>query len=373
MADKRDYYEILGLPRGASNEEIRQAYRRLAKEHHPDLNKTPGAEERFKEINEAYAVLSDSEKRAQYDRFGHAGLKGMPFDFDIGFGLGDLFEEFFGFGRSAGRRRQAPRRGLDLRYDVTLDFQEAIFGVEREIEFSRHEVCSACQGSGSEPGTTPQRCTDCNGSGQVRQVRQTILGSMVNVTTCPTCGGRGETVSTPCRTCAGRGLEEKTVMRTVPIPAGVDEGTRIRLSGEGEPGANGGPTGDLYLVIHVKPHRYFRRRKDDILLDLEINVAQAALGARVSIPTLEGETTISIPAGTQTGKVIRVGGKGVPRLRRNGRGDQLVLINVAIPRKLNAEQRELFEKLAETMGTEVHPQEMSFVDRLKDLLGGLLD
>jgi len=333
MGSKRDYYEVLGLEREASADDIRRAYRRLAKQFHPDINKDEGAEEKFKEINEAYAVLSDEERRAAYNRFGHAGLEGMPMDFD--FGLNDI--------------------------------------VEQEIEISRKETCSVCSGSGAEPGTSPVRCETCNGSGEVRQVRQTFLGSMVNVSTCPTCGGRGETINTPCHQCNGQGLERLTVKRTIPVPAGVDDGTQIRLAGEGEPGINGGPRGDLYIVIHVKPHRYFRRRKDDILLDLGINVAQAALGANVTIPTLDGEEQLEIPPGTQSGRVLTLKHRGVPRLRRNGRGDQMVIISVEIPRSLSEEQRNLFEKLAETMGTEVLLQERSFVDRLKDLLGGLID
>jgi molecular chaperone DnaJ len=371
MADKRDYYEALGVGRGASPEELKGAYRRLAKQYHPDVNKDPGAEERFKEINEAYAVLSDSQRRAAYDRFGHAGLKDIPTDF--GFGFSDIFEEFFGFGFGGGRSRRAPRRGPDLRYDLTLEFEEAVFGVERPLQFSRQDICSVCRGSGAEPGTAPSRCPSCQGSGEVRQVRQTFLGSMVNVTTCPTCGGRGEVVNSPCRNCGGSGVERREVNRSVEIPPGVDNGTQIRISGEGEPGANNGPRGDLYVVIRVKPHRYFRRKQDDILLDLAINVAQATLGAQVKVPTLEGQEELRIPPGTQSGKVIRLKSKGVPRLRRNGRGDQLVILSVDIPRNLTKEQRELFERLAQTMGSEALPQERSLLDALKDMLGNLID
>ena len=371
MTDKRDYYEVLGINRGASPDEIRRAYRNLAKEFHPDVNKSPEAEGKFKEINEAYAVLSDQERRAAYDRYGHAGLKGMPIDFNFDFPFSDLFEEFFGFGMGGRRRRHTPRRGTDLRYDVRLEFEEAVFGLDKEIEFERLEVCSVCDGSGAEPGTTPIRCSTCNGTGEVRQARQTFLGSLVNVSTCPTCGGRGETITTPCQNCKGNGLEQKRIQKVVPIPAGVDEGTQIRLAGEGEPGINGGPKGDLYIVIHVKSHRYFRRRNNDILLDLAINVAQATLGAEVNVPTVDGDEKIKIQPGSQPGKMIRLKGKGVPHLRRNGRGDQLVILSVEVPRSLTSEQRELFEKLAETMGTEALPQEMSLIDRLKELIGGL--
>ena len=371
MADKRDYYKVLDVSRDASSDDIRGAYRKLAKQYHPDVNTESGAGERFKEINEAYAVLSDEERRAAYDRFGHAGLEGMQFDFDFGFG--DIFEQFFGFGMGGRSTRRAPRRGQNLRYDLTLNFEEAVFGVEKEIEFSRQETCSSCQGSRAEPGTTPIRCSTCNGSGEVRQVRQTILGSMVNVGTCPSCGGLGETIQTPCKTCNGHGLVREHIQRVIQVPAGVDDGTQIRIASEGEPGLNGGPSGDLFVVIHVKAHRYFRRRGNDILLDLGINIAQATLGAQVGIPTLDGEDTITIPPGTQPGKVLRLKGKGVPRLRRNGRGDQLVIVSVDIPRSLTDEQRSLLEQLAETLGTEVHPHERGFLDTLKDFLGGLVD
>ena len=371
MAEKRDYSESLRVGRGASPEELKGAYRRLAKQYHPDVNKDPGAEERFKEINEAYAVLSDVQRRAAYDRFGHAGLKDIPTDF--GFGFSEIFEEFFGFGFGGGRSRRAPRRGADLRYDLTLEFEEAIFGAEKQLEFGRQDVCSVCHGTGAEPGTAPTRCSTCQGSGEVRQVRQTFLGSMVNVTTCPNCGGRGETVTSPCRGCSGTGVERRQVSRSVEIPPGVDNGTQIRIGGEGEPGANNGPRGDLYVVIRAKAHRYFRRRQEDILLDLSINVAQATLGAQVKVPTLDGDDELRVPPGTQSGKVMRLKGKGVPRLRRNGRGDQLVILSVDIPRNLTKEQRELFEQLAGTMGTEALPQERSLLDALKDMLGNLID
>jgi molecular chaperone DnaJ len=366
---QRDYYEILGLSRGASADDIRRAYRSKAKELHPDVNNSPDAEDRFKEVNEAYAVLSDEERKAAYDRYGHAGLKGMPMDF----GFEDIFEQFFGFGTSRRRHRQGPRRGADLRYDLTLEFEEAVFGVDRQIEFNRLERCSVCDGSGAEPGTSPIRCSQCGGSGEVRQVRQTFLGQMVNVSTCPTCGGKGEVVESPCRNCQGRGLERKTVQREVPIPAGVGDGTQIRISAEGEPGTNGGPNGDLYVVVHVQPHKFFQRRGDDIVLDLAVNVAQAALGTEIEVPSVDGNEALTIPPGTQSGKVLRMKGKGVPHLRRDGRGDQLVVITVEIPRSLSPEQKALLSDLADTLGTEIKIQERGFLDRVKDLLGGLAD
>lgn len=367
MASKRDYYKILELNQDASSEAIRQAYRRLAKQYHPDINNEPGAEDRFKEINEAYAVLSDGERRAAYNRFGHAGLEGMQFDFD--FGINEIFEQFFGFGIGGRRRRRAPRRGANLRYDLTLTFEEAVFGADKEIKFSRHEICTRCDGSGSEPGTSPTRCQTCQGTGQVKQ--GSIFGTMVR--TCPSCGGVGETISTPCNTCGGRGFERREAKNVIHVPAGVDDGTQIRIAGEGEAGINRGPPGDLYVVAHVKPHRYFRRRNQDIVIDLGINIAQATLGAEVTIPTLYGEESISIPAGTQPGKVIRLRNKGVTRLKQNGRGDQLIILSVEIPRSLSDEQRTLLEQLASTMDTEVHPQERGFLDTIKDLLGGLVD
>jgi len=370
---KRDYYEVLGVPKGASNDEIKAAFRRLARQYHPDVNKDDGAEEKFKEINEAYGVLSDADKRARYDRFGHAGLGdmgGMP-DFAT-MDFGDIFEEILGgFGFSTGRRsRNAPRRGRDLQMAVTLTFEEAVFGVEKEVEFQRDETCSTCGGSGAEPGTSPTRCSTCNGQGEVRQVRQTFLGQMVQTATCPTCNGRGETISSPCKTCRGTGLERKTVKKKVQIPAGVDKGTQIRLAGEGQPGVNGGPHGSLYLMLDVKPHKFFQRRENDIFLNLDINVAQATLGAEIEVPTLEGDEKLKIPAGTQPGKVFMLRNKGVPYVRRNGRGDQKVIVNVAIPEKLTKEQRELFEQLAESLGTTVKPQEKGFLDWLNEAFGG---
>ncbi|HEY61093.1 MAG: molecular chaperone DnaJ [Anaerolineales bacterium] len=373
---QRDYYEVLGVSRSATKDDIKTAFRRLARKYHPDVSKDADAEERFKEINEAYAVLSDEQKRAAYDRFGHAGVQGMggvpdwtTMDFsDI---FGDLFGfGGFGFGRQSQRSRNAPRRGADLQYRLTLDFEEAIFGVEKEIEITRDEVCEICHGTGAKPGTSPKTCPTCNGRGEVRQTRQTILGSMVQVTTCPTCGGKGKVVDTPCSACGGRGYVRKTRRKVVSIPAGVDTGTQIRLAGEGEPGVNGGPPGNLYVVIQVRSHKYFRRRNNDILLDLNINIAQATLGAEVKVPTVDGDAILTIPRGTQPGKVLRMRGKGVPYLRNNGRGDQLVIVNVNIPKSLNAEQRELFEKLAKSLGSEVLPQERSFLEHLKDFLGG---
>lgn len=371
---KRDYYEVLGVERGANADDIRKSYRKLARQFHPDVNKSSGAEAKFKEVNEAYEVLSDENKRAAYDRFGHAGVDGTTgtggFTGDFGgFGnITDIFEEFFGFGGQRAGSRRTPRRGADLRYDMSISFEEAAFGVEREIEVARFETCTRCNGRGAEPGTTPIRCNTCNGTGEVRRVQQSILGSFVNVTTCPTCRGEGETISIPCSQCRGQKRVRVVRRLTVKVPPGVDSGTQIRLANEGELGEYGGPVGNLYVVLDVKPHQYFRRREDDIVLEVQVNVAQAALGDEIVVPTLDGDEKILIPAGTQTGRVVPIKGKGIPHLRRPGRGDQLVVVQVSVPAQLTAEQRELFAKLAKTLGKEVIPQsEKGFIDKLKDL------
>ena len=344
MADKRDYYEVLGVNRNASKDELKKAYRRLARQYHPDVNKEPGAGEKFKEINEAYEVLSDDNMRARYDRFGHAGMEGMGGfpggGFEGGFGsVADIFEEFFGGAFSGGGRRQrrGPKRGADLRYDLRISFEEAVFGVEKDIEVERPAMCPACDGSGAEPGSTPKRCPTCEGSGEVRRVQQSLLGSFVNVTTCPNCRGSGEVIETPCSTCHGHKLIQETRTLTVKVPPGVDNDTQIRLSGEGSPGVDGGPPGNLYVIIRVAKHKFFERRGDDIWIDLEINVAQAALGDEVKVPTINGETTLNIPPGTESGKVFKLKHHGVPKLDRSGRGadlgrgDQHVLVHVGIP------------------------------------------
>lgn len=376
---KRDYYEVLGVARSASKDDIKSAFRNLARKYHPDVNDNPDAEERFKEINEAYGVLSDDDKRAAYDRFGHQGVKGangggMGFDPSDFPDFADIFGEMFGFGGFPGQgrrtRRNAPRRGGDLQYQVTLDFKDAVFGTEKEIQVTRDETCETCQGSGAKPGTDVDTCSECGGRGEVRRTRQTLLGSMVQVTTCPVCNGQGKTISTPCPTCRGSGRERKTTRKKVTIPGGVDTGTRIRLAGEGQPGENNGPPGDLYLIIKVRPHKFFRRQNTNILLDLNVNIAQAVLGAEVKVPTVDGKVILKIPPGTQPGKIIRMRGKGVPHLRSNQRGDQLVIVNVSIPERLDEEERELFEQLAEKMDSEVLPQERGFFDRLKTVLGG---
>ena len=369
MATKRDYYEVLGLSRNASVDDIKKTYRKLAFQYHPDRNPDNGAAERFKEIKEAYEVLSDSDKRARYDQFGHAGVDGNFAGmggmggfggFNSGFPFGDIFETFFGAGTGAGTssaRRRAPQRGTDLRFDLTIDFDQAIFGVEKELEIPRLEVCHVCSGSAAEPGTQPVRCSRCNGTGEIRRVQQSILGQFVNVTVCSTCRGEGTVISTPCHNCHGQGRERVTRRIRVQIPAGVDDGTQIRLTGEGEPGANNGPRGNLYVVVSVKAHRYFRREGNDIVIDLPINLSQAALGTEVEVPTVDGPSPLKIPPGTQPGRVLRMRGKGVPYLQDRGRGDQLVRISVQVPTNLTDKQRKLLKDLGETLGKTVTPQE----------------
>jgi len=372
---KRDYYEVLGVDTRASQEEIKKAYRQLALQFHPDRN--PGnkeAEEKFKEAAEAYEVLRDSQKRDLYDQFGHAGLEGTGF---TGFGgfedifsaFGDIFEDLFGFGGMRTAARRAPQRGADLRYNLTLTFEEAAFGCEKEIEVTKLDVCPVCRGSGAEPGTEPMRCPQCNGTGEVRRARQSVFGSFVNVTTCGRCGGEGEVVSTPCGECRGQKRVRATKKIAIDIPPGVDNGTQIRLSDEGEPGLRGGIAGNLYVVISVRKHPYFKRQNSHVFLELPINVAQAALGDEIEVPTLDGSEKLVIPAGTQTGETFRLRSKGVPYLRGEGRGDQLVTVYVVTPKKLTPEQRQLFEELGNTLGKEVIPQgEKGFFDRLKDVL-----
>lgn len=374
MSSKRDYYEVLGVERSATPEEIKKSYRSLARQYHPDVSKEEDAESRFKEINQAYEVLSDSSKRLTYDRFGRVGPGAGGIGFDFGFrDPFEIFEEVFGGGfgfRTSTSRRSRPRRGADLRYDLRLTFEEAVFGCDKELEIARHEVCPTCGGSGAEPGTSPVRCSECNGTGQVRRVQRSILGSFVSVTTCPTCQGEGETIPIPCSECGGEKHVYVTRKRSVTIPPGVDNGTQIRVTSEGELGSYGGPPGNLYVVLDVEPHPIFQRRADDVVIELQINIAQAALGAEVSVPTLEGETGVTIEPGTQSGAVVRLRGQGIPRLRRNGRGDELVIVRVATPKKLTRAQKQLFKQLGETLGPEtIWEEKQSFLDEVREFFG----
>lgn len=368
MATKRDYYEVLGVARNASQEEVKKAFRRLAMQYHPDRNKEAGAEERFKETSEAYEVLSDPQRRAAYDRFGHDGAQafaGSPFQgFDFG-GFGDVFDAFFA--GSARHHRRQPQRGTDLRTRLALAFEEAVFGCEKEIEVVRREVCSHCDGSGSKPGTQPSRCSVCNGNGEVRRVQRSFFGQFVNVSTCPQCHGEGEVIVSPCDGCRGSGLERRQRRLLVKIPAGVEGGAQLRLAGEGDAGGHGGGPGDLYVALEVEPHPYFQRDGDDVLYQLEVNVAQAALGSEMEVPTLDGPYLLRIPPGTQSGHVFTLKGRGVPHLRGQGRGDQLVAARVAVPTRLNNYQRRLLRELAHSLGTPVE-DDKGLLDKIKDSL-----
>ena len=372
---KRDYYDVLGVPRGATEEDIRKAFRKMALEYHPDRNKSDDATEKFKEINEAYQVLSDAKKRAAYDQFGHAGVSGnggRGFEgFDNFGGFGDIFDAFFGGGPTTARAN-APRRGSDRETVVDLSFDEAVFGVDREIEVRRVEVCRECRGGRSAPGSTPVTCVNCNGAGRIRRSQQGIFGHFSQVTTCGSCRGEGKVISDPCPNCRGSGREERRRKLEVSVPAGVDSGTQIRLSGEADHGSNGGRPGDLYVSLRVSPHEFFERDGNDILYTMRVNVAQAALGADLKAPTLEDDDglQVSIPAGMQSGEVLRYKGKGVPHLRRNRRGDQLVQVIVETPRSLDDDQVRLFQELALSFGVDAPERDKGWLRKIKDSLAG---
>jgi molecular chaperone DnaJ len=366
---KRDYYEVLGVPRNASDQEIKSAYRKLALKFHPDRN--PGdkeAEERFKEAAEAYSVLQDSETRRRYDAYGHAGLGGGTVGFDptIFADFGDILGDFFGFGDVFGRRRGGPRRGADLRYDLELGFEEAVFGTETHIQIPRAETCPSCGGSGSAAGTEPATCPSCGGRGQL-----TFQQGFFSVArTCGRCRGTGRIVTSPCKECRGEGHVPMERKLQIKIPPGVDSGSQLRISGEGEAGATGGPSGDLYVVLRVADHPFFRRDGTALFCEVPITVAQAALGAVVEVPTLDGATKVTVPAGTQTGTTFRLRGHGVPHLGSKGRGDLHVTVRVAIPTRLSAEQRRLFEALAKTLPVpDLKGSDRSILEKMKDILG----
>lgn len=374
MAVKRDYYDVLGVARDADDAEIKRAFRRLAQQHHPDVDKGDGAEGRFKELNEAYRVLSDRQRRSAYDMFGHAGVEGAAAGFE-GFGggfgpFGDIFDAFFGGAPAGARRRTRVVAGADLRYDLTVDFAEAVFGVTQEITFPTLVTCTRCEGAGGEPGTEPETCPECGGSGEKRRVAQTILGQMVNIVACPRCRGEGSVITSLCGICNGDGRtrEERTV--AVSIPAGIDHGQRIALEGEGEAGPRGGPNGDLYVAVSVREHPELVRRGTELYHELPVTFAQAALGASVTVPTVEGAEEVEIPPGSQSGHEIRLRGKGVPRLRGAGRGDQHVIVRLVVPTKLGKRERELLTELGEVSGPAVIPKGGgSLLDRLRDVFG----
>lgn len=378
---KRDYYEVLGVSKTATQDELKKAYRKLARKYHPDLNKdNEEAAEKFKECNEAYSVLSDDQKRAQYDQFGHAAFEnggmggGGGFGGAGGFGgfggsgMEDIFDMFFGGqgGRGGSRAKTGPQRGADLRFDLEITFEEAAFGLEKEINLYRDETCDHCHGEGAEPGSKVESCPECNGTGYVRFTQNTMFGQMVNERPCSRCKGEGKIISEPCKECRGKGTVKRNKKLKVKIPAGVDNGSRLRVSGEGEAGAKGGPNGDLYVYLYVKPHKFFERDGTTVLCEVPINIVQATLGADIKVPTLDGQVTMKVPEGTQPGKVLRLKGKGIPSLRGGNRGDQLVRIKVVVPTKLSDKQKDALRKFADISKDNINPEEKSFMDKVKD-------
>jgi molecular chaperone DnaJ len=361
-----EYYEVLGVSKNGTEEDIRKAFRKKAMEYHPDRNKSPDAEEKFKEINEAYQVLSNGEKRAQYDRFGHAGVGSnggfdRPFEgFDVFGGFGDIFDSFFG--DISGRRGRGAQRGGDIQHRVVLTFEESVFGAERQVEVNRLERCQRCSGAGNEPGTPLNTCQTCRGAGQVRRAQRSIFGQFTQVSVCPTCQGRGSIVQTTCNDCRGGGLERRKRKIAVRIPGGVEGGMQVRLSGEGDVGDDGGKAGNLYVHVDVQEHVLFQRDGNDLLYHLPLNVSEAALGVEKKIPTLDrdgGAEAIRIPHGTQPGAEFRLRGKGVPHVNSSRRGDLKVLVDIEVPRTLTPRQRKLLEALARSMDPDAAPEEPS--------------
>ena len=387
MSSKRDYYELLGVEKTATAQEIKKAYRKLAMKYHPDRN--PGdkeAEEKFKEINEAYEVLSDEEKRKRYDQFGPDGVNGQG-GFGgqggfSGFGQGDFggfggFEDIFGdifgggfggFGGS-GSRRRGPVRGADIRQRVRVTFEEAAKGVKKEIKVTRNEECSECNGTGAKPGTSKKTCPNCNGTGTVRSVQRTPFGNIASTKTCPNCNGIGEIIDTPCSKCKGTGSVRKTKTIEVDIPAGIDDGQMIKLSGQGEFGEPGAPKGDLYIIVEVTPHEIFKRDGYDIYIDMPITFVQAALGDEIEVPTLDGKVKYTIPEGTQTGTVFRLRDRGIKRIRGNSKGDQYVKVNIEVPKKLSEKQKELLREFAGECGSKEHEKKATFGEKIDKLFG----
>ena len=379
--NKRDYYEVLGVQKGATEEEIKKAYKKMARKYHPDLN--PGdkdAEEKFKEVNEAYEVLSDSEKKARYDQFGFAGVDpnfgagaggwgggagGAGFDFGD---LGDIFGSFFGGGFGGGQARRnpnAPQRGESIRMNLTISFEEAAFGCEKELELDRYESCETCRGSGAAPGTSPETCPDCGGSGVVQTRRQTPMGVFASTAPCSRCGGRGKIIKEPCKDCRGSGMVRRRRKIQASVPAGIDNGQTISIRGQGHAGKNGGPAGDLLVTITVRPHELFRREGTSVLCEAPITFPQAVLGAELEIPTIDGKVKYDIPEGTQSGTTFRLKGKGIPALNGRGRGDQYVTVYIETPRNLNREQKEALKKFAEAVGENNYEERKSFFRKFK--------
>jgi len=373
---KRDYYEILGVSRDASEEEIRKAFRKKALDSHPDRNKSPDASEKFKEVNEAYQVLSDTDRRSRYDRLGHAGVASDPgftrdFEgFDVFGGLGDIFDTFFG---GASQSQNAPRRGDDVHLQLTLDLEEAYLGVEKKVKVERTQRCRACSGSGSEPGATPVRCADCQGYGQLKRAQRSLFGQFVQIVPCSSCRGRGSIIQKPCVNCRAVGLERVKADINVKVPSGIDNGMQVRLTSEGHAGVNGGPPGSLYINVSVKPHSVFHRDGVNLLVDMPINFLQAALGADLKVPTMNGAEELKIPPGTQPDAVFRLKGKGMPHVRDHSKGDLLVQVKLAVPTGLDPEQKEGLENLAKIMGWTNNGQpgkDKGIFNKIKDAIAG---
>lgn len=375
---KRDYYEVLGVPRTASKEDIKKAYRRLAMEYHPDRNKAPDAEEKFKEVSEAYGVLSDDAKRQQYDTFGHAGIDGRytqedifrTINFedifgDLGFGFGDLFSTFFG----GSRRRRGPRRGEDLQYNLEITLEQAFRGMQTTIQVPRTETCEKCNGSGARPGTSPRACSKCGGSGSIGTTKRTPFGSFTSISTCPACRGEGKVIDSPCGECRGVGKVRRSRKIEIKVPPGVDTGSQLRIAGGGEAGERGAPPGDLYVAIYVKPHEIFRREGSDIIVDQPLSFSQAALGDEIEVPTLAGYVKLKIPPGTQTGTIFRLRGRGMPSLDGHGHGDEHVRVVVVTPTRLNERQKELLREFAKHEEKELK-QKKGIFDRFASTFQG---
>lgn len=378
MAEKRDFYGVMGVPKNASEDEIKKAYRKLAKKYHPDLNpNNKEAENRFKEVNEAYEVLSDKEKRARYDQFGHAGVDpsygagptgGSPFGQDID--LGDIFNSFFGGFGGTGRRRanpNAPRKGSDTESTVNISFEESAKGCKKEVTYHNIETCSKCSGSGAEAGTSPKTCPTCHGTGQVQVTQRTPFGVMQSSRPCDTCRGKGTIIEKPCRNCGGNGRVRVKRTVQVDIPAGIDNDQVLRVAGKGNSGINGGPSGDLHVFINVRPHPMFERKGDDVWCEVPITFAQAALGAELTVPTLDGKVSYSIHEGTQVGDIFKLKGKGIPHLRGKGRGDQYIKVNIEVPKNLSSRQKELLKEFDETAVDKNYQKRKGFFDKLKDM------
>lgn len=379
--EKRDFYEVLGVSKSASEDEIKKAYKKLAKKYHPDLNRDnpEKAAESFKEVSEAYEVLSDKKKRAQYDQFGHAafdgaagGAGGAGFGGFGGFGgasggFGDIFDMFFGGSGFGSSRRPGPERGADLRYDLEIEFEEAAFGKSAEINVPRTEKCKTCGGSGAAAGTKAESCPKCQGTGQEQVVQNTPFGRIVNARPCDRCSGSGRIIKTPCKDCGGKGTQRVRRKISVKVPAGVDNGSRIRISGGGEAGLRGGENGDLYVYIFVKPHKIFKRDGTEVICEVPISFVQAALGDEIEVPTLDGKVKMKIPEGIQSGTILRLKEKGIKHLRSEVRGDQHVKIKVLTPQKLNDRQKQMLREFAEASGDKINPEQKSFMDKLKGL------